>query len=131
MKTDEVSMLSDMKSYCHLKPGENGTKRLLEQYGQSLLCVRYRYDRKRRVRVKTVELIVEEKPWNPPFRFKDDDLVKIVVGFGETELRDRLRAMRAKWDPSGKVWLVPYRQVRDTDLESRIPLEFIKSGKRP
>lgn len=33
-------MLKEMKSYCHLKPGQNGTKRLLEQYGDALLCVR-------------------------------------------------------------------------------------------
>jgi len=26
-------MLKEMKSYCHLKAGQNGTKRLLEQYG--------------------------------------------------------------------------------------------------
>ncbi len=55
-------MLKEMKSHCHLKPGQKGTKRLVEQYGKSLLCVRYRYDENRRVRLKTVEIIVEEKP---------------------------------------------------------------------
>lgn len=33
-------MLEDMKAYAHMK--KNGTKRLLEQYGKSLLCVCYR-----------------------------------------------------------------------------------------
>ncbi|MGH7551901.1 MAG: hypothetical protein ACREMQ_02610 [Longimicrobiales bacterium] len=28
----------------HLKPGEKGTKQLLAQYGDRLICVRYRYD---------------------------------------------------------------------------------------
>lgn len=98
MSIEEISMLSDMKSYCHLKPGENGTKRLVEQYGASLLCVRYRYDQKRGVRVKTVGLIVEEKPWSPPFRFRDSDMAKVVVGFTEAALREKLRAIRAKWD---------------------------------
>lgn len=41
------------------KPGENGTKRLLQQYGDQLVCVRYRYDRAKQRRYKTVELIVE------------------------------------------------------------------------
>ncbi|WP_041267036.1 hypothetical protein [Geotalea daltonii] len=55
-------MLKDMKTQTHLKPGQKGTKQLVEQYGDALLCVRYRYDEKRGVRLKTVENIVEEKP---------------------------------------------------------------------
>jgi hypothetical protein len=52
-------MLKDMKSYCHLKPGQKGTRRLVEQFGDALLCVRYRYDEKRGVKLKTVEIIVD------------------------------------------------------------------------
>ncbi len=32
----EIIMLKDMKSYGHLKPGQKGTGRLVEQYGESL-----------------------------------------------------------------------------------------------
>jgi hypothetical protein len=35
-------MLKDMKTHKHLKPGQMGTKRLVEQFGDALLCVRYR-----------------------------------------------------------------------------------------
>ena len=31
----------------HLKPGQKGTKQLLAQYGDRLICVRYRYDARR------------------------------------------------------------------------------------
>ena len=41
-----------------LKPGQNGTKRLVEQYGDQLVCVRYRYDKVKRKRYKTIELII-------------------------------------------------------------------------
>ena len=123
-------MLKDMKSHCHLKPGQKGTKRLVEQYGESLLCVRYRYDKTRGVRLKTVEVIVEEKPWQPPFCFKDGDIAPVTVAFEETELRARLQRMRAKWDPSLKVWLVPYGLIRGTDLETRIPEEYMNGSKR-
>ncbi|MFC1853877.1 hypothetical protein ACFL27_27145 [candidate division CSSED10-310 bacterium] len=37
---------SNMKTKCCLKPGQKGTKNLLSQYGDRLLCVRYRYDKK-------------------------------------------------------------------------------------
>ncbi|GMQ87779.1 MAG: hypothetical protein BMS9Abin08_0987 [Gammaproteobacteria bacterium] len=38
-----------------LLPGANGTKALLREYGDQLVCVRYRYDKKRHKRYKTVE----------------------------------------------------------------------------
>jgi len=49
-----------MQSRLKLKPGQKGTKRLLDIYGDSLVCVRYRYDTATRMRFKTVELIVEK-----------------------------------------------------------------------
>lgn len=122
-------MLKHMKSYAHLKPGQNGTKRLQAQYGKSLLCVRYRYDAIRGVRLKTVELIVEENPGCPKFLFQDSDLVPIDVRFEETELREKLRRIQARWDPDQKLWWVPYRLVRGTDLETRIPESFF-NGRR-
>lgn len=116
-------MLKDMKTHCHLKPGQKGTKRLLEQYGTSLVCVRYRYDENRGVRLKTVEIIIEEKPLKQP-RFKDGDIAPVLVNYDETELREQLRKMRARWSPEEKLWFVPYRLIRGTELEKRIPEEI-------
>jgi hypothetical protein len=53
--------LKHMKTHTNLKPGLKGTKRLVEQYGKVILCVRYRLDTIRGIRMKTVELVVEEK----------------------------------------------------------------------
>jgi hypothetical protein len=50
----------------HLKPGQKRTKQLLAQYGDHLICVRYRYDALRKKRLKTVELLVAERDWEPP-----------------------------------------------------------------
>ncbi len=44
-----------MKAGKKLKPGEPGTKKLLREYGDHLVCVRYRYDAQNRKRLKTVE----------------------------------------------------------------------------
>jgi hypothetical protein len=119
-----------MKSYAHLKPGQNGTKRLLAQYGKALLCVRYRYDVTRGVRLKTVEHVEEEKPGCPMFLFQDSDMVPVEVRFEETELREKLHRIRARWDSHQKLWLVPYRLVRGTELEARIPEEFINWNRK-
>ena len=115
-------MLKDMKSYNHLKPGQKGTKRLVEQYGDALLCVRYRYDEKRGIRLKTIEIVVEERPCIPT-RFKDGDIVSVSVHFDELELREQLRMLRARWDSQAKLWFVPYRLIRGTPLEERIIAE--------
>lgn len=123
-------MLKEMKTHCHLKPGQKGTKRLVEQYGESLLCVRYRYDATRGIRLKTIEIIVEEKPWLPPFNFKNGDIAPITVAFEETELRAKLHKMRAKWDPNLKLWLVPYHLICGTELETRIPEEYLNGSKQ-
>ena len=112
-------MLKEMKTYKHLKPGQKGTLRLVEKYGDVLLCVRYRYDEKQGRRIKTVEIVVEESPVKFP-RYKDGDIVKVCVGFEEVELREKLRNMRARWDTHLKVWFIPYRLISGTPLESRI-----------
>jgi len=49
-----------MRTSQHLKPGRKGTKQLLTQYGDRLVCVRYRHDAQQKKRFKTVELIVAE-----------------------------------------------------------------------
>lgn len=113
-------MLKDMKTQTHLKPGQKGTKRLVEKYGDALLCVRYRYDESRGVRLKTVEIIVEEKPRKLAIRFRDEDIVTIIVAYTEKVLRDKLKAAGGRWDPQEKVWLVPYGSIRGTELEERI-----------
>lgn len=82
------SMLKNMKSYNHLKPGQKGTLRLVEKYGEALICIRYRYDEIRGVRLKTVEIIVDEKPDRMP-RFKDGDVVAVSVNYEEMELREQ------------------------------------------
>ena len=47
-----------MRTGVKLKPGQRGTKKLAAQYGDRLVCVRYRYDEKLKKRFKTVELIL-------------------------------------------------------------------------
>lgn len=50
------------------RPGQPGTRAYAEQYGDRLVCVRYRYDEAARRRYKTVEIIVEEAEWAPAAR---------------------------------------------------------------
>lgn len=95
--------------------------RLVEKYGDALLCVRYRYDELRDVRLKTVEIIVEERPGKAAPRLRDSDPVIVQVPFTMPELRERLKSVGARWDVNEKVWRVRYGLIRgDEELEERI-----------
>ena len=113
-----------MRTRLHLKPGQRGTKQLLAQYGDRLVCVRYRYDAQRRTRFKTVELIVAERAWDPPAtRPADDAAVAVRVDFAEMDVRQRVKQAGGKWNPDRRVWELPYAQVVALKLQTRIAEE--------
>ncbi len=91
-------MLKHMKAHNHLKPRQNGTRRLVERFGDSLLCVRYRYDEIREVRIKTVEIIVDERPGRAEPRLRETDSVFVQVPYTMRALRERLKAVGARWN---------------------------------
>ena len=110
-----------MTATIKLKPGQKGTKKLLTEYGDALLCVRYRYDAQSRTRSKTVELIIERQPWTPPsHRFKDDTQVPVRIGYGDITLREKAKAAQGKWDPKIRAWHIQYGKIKDTELEKFI-----------
>jgi len=104
-----------------LRPGRRGTKKLTELYGDQLVCVRYRYDEVSRRRCKTVELIVDEGPWIPrKVAMKPESLVRVKVGFSETELQEKVRSVGGKWDPKRCLWLIRYDSALSLGLKKRI-----------
>ena len=110
-----------MRTLLHLKPGQKGTKQQLAQYGDRLVCVRYRYDAQRKKRFKTVELIIAEREWEPPPpRFAADTIVGVRVGFAEEALRGQVKQAGGKWNRTRKVWEMRYDQVVALKLAARI-----------
>ncbi len=90
-----------------LKPGERGAKKPVAEHGDALVCMRCRYGEKSGMRHKTVELIVESKPWTAPVpSFVDDDLVPVAIGFPDKALREIARTARGRWDPDQKLWFI-------------------------
>ncbi len=114
-------MLKHMKAHKHLKPGENGTRRLVERFGSSLQCVRYRFDAIRDMRIKTAEIIVDERPGKGPPRIRETDTVLVQVPFSMKSLQVRLKGVGAKWDPAQKLWRVRWGLIRgDRELVERV-----------
>ena len=120
-----------MKTRVILKPGQKGTKRLVEQYGDALLCVRYRYDAKAHKQYKTVEIIISETEWTPPpARYPDGTLVPLKIGLNETTLQNQARAVGGRWDKQQQVWIVPYGCIAGTKLEKFIAVETTTDNKK-
>ncbi len=107
-----------MTARSKLLPGQKGTKNLVAEYGDALLCVRYRYDELSQTRMKTVELIIERKPWTPTqCRYMDNTLVPVRIGFRDTALRDQAKSAQGKWNPEAKAWYIEYGKIKGTELE--------------
>ncbi|HET7437631.1 MAG TPA: hypothetical protein VFN10_23200 [Thermoanaerobaculia bacterium] len=105
-----------------LKPGAPGTKRLVEQYGDRLICVRYRYDAEYCLRLKTVELIVDERHWIPrATRPAPLDYVHLRLP-PDTPSRPALLRLGGEWDEAARMWRVTFAAAQLLNLTDRISL---------
>ena len=112
-----------METRLTLRPGQNGTKKLLARFGERLVCVRYLYDPETGTRHKTVELIIDSAPWRPRARRRrrrDDEIVAVRIEWPEVELRDRAKRLGAVWRPAQKLWVLPWAMVRRLGIEDRV-----------
>ena len=107
-----------------LRPGQRGTKRLSAQYGEQLICVRYRYDAQAKCRYTTVELIVDTAPWNPPPP-SPDTIVALRVVWGEREIALRIKAAGGQWNGEHRVWEIAYKHAEALNLLDRIVPELL------
>jgi hypothetical protein len=110
-----------MRTSTTVQPGHRGAKKFLAQYGDRLVCVRYRSDEQRRTRFKTVELIVEEWPWTPPPpRRAPASVVLVKVAFSERELRQQVKDVGGVWNPDQQAWALRYDRALALGLRERI-----------
>jgi hypothetical protein len=92
-----------------LKPGQKGTKKLMEKYGEKLLNVRYVYNSEKHIMMKTVELLIQQKPWYP----NKNKIPYNKIEYGEFQLRRLVKA-------AGGFWELPYREAVSLGLDNRI-----------
>jgi hypothetical protein len=110
-----------MKTRLVLRPGQRGTQQLYKIYGERLLYVRYRYDSERQLRVKTVELIVDEVHWQPPQATPPpDSIVHVLIAPSEHELRASVQAAGGRWLAGEHLFEMRYDQVVALGLTGRM-----------
>ena len=115
-----------------LQPGQPGTKKLAERYGDKLVCVRYRYDNEKKTMFKTIEIIIDRKPrwifaiprgkpWQPQVKkIRKNELMSLRIAYGEVNARNQVKAAGGTWDPKRKVWQLDYEKVRELGMETRV-----------
>lgn len=112
---------SFVKTRLILKPGQRGTKNLVKKYGETLLCVRFKYDSEKEQRVKTVELIVEKTKWTPPQpRYNAETLVPLRIAATDIPMRAQAKAAGGRWNPEKQRWFVKYGKIAGTPLEKHL-----------
>jgi len=84
-------------------PGDKGTRKLVERFGERLLRVRYVYDAANGRRLKTAELIVQ-----------------LRIAFDDAELRERAKRLGAIWRPAQKLWEITWRDAKRLGLADRV-----------
>ncbi|MGC9365352.1 MAG: hypothetical protein ACP5FZ_12395 [Fidelibacterota bacterium] len=105
-----------------IMPGQYGTKRLSEKYGEQLLAVRYRLDRERRKKLKTVEIVVDEWDYRETDkkRISPDKSVHLFIEYGEKELGVKIRRAGGFWNKEKRYWELPYGRAVQLGLADRI-----------
>jgi hypothetical protein len=99
-----------------LAPEAPGAGRWAQRYGAELVCVRQRADASGRLRVTTVELVVDTVPIRP----RSDALVGLRVGAGERELQAKVKQGGGRWDAQARLWHLPRRVALVLGLKERI-----------
>jgi hypothetical protein len=109
-----------MRTSTTVQPEGRGARKLFAQYGDRLVCVRYRSDARQQKRFKTIELIVAEWPWTPPSQKAAESLVLVKVAFSEKTLRQQIKAAGGLWNPDLQRWALRYDRVVTLGLQNRI-----------
>jgi len=78
-------------------------------------------DEIRGMRLKTVEIIVDERPVKLSQRHRTSDMVAVMIPYTEKTL---LKAAGGRWDPTERLWRVRYDSIRENaELVKRIARE--------
>jgi hypothetical protein len=83
--------------------------------------VRYRYNPVQRKHDTTVELIIDEGPWEPPAQLlTPDTIVYLRVAWGEAAIARQIKAAGGQWRRDYTLRAIRYGQAERLDLLDRM-----------
>jgi len=112
-------MKTERNSYRVIKtlaPTDRGAIELARQYGDSLVCVRHRTDKKGKVRHTTIELLVSSEP----IKARAPKMVYLRTEPHERTLHSVIKAAGGLWDGKQQLWRLPSRVATILNLRNRL-----------
>lgn len=109
-----------------LRPGDPGTQKLLDRFGDQLVCVRYRYDSATNLRMTTVEIAVDSglvaprRQRAPRMGTTADAPVHVRVAYDEVALRQRVKEAGGRWLRDRRLWEISRDEARRLGISGRI-----------
>jgi len=81
----------------------------------------YRDDARKKLRLKTIEIIVETDPWQPASnRIAKNNTLNVRVQYGEVDLGREVKAAGGIWNRKKRSWELDYREVLRLGLMDRV-----------
>lgn len=105
-----------IQSHQETLTGTPRAPKLLQRFGEALVCVRHRVTPDGETRCTTVELVLEQVPVSS----RADPLVGVHFGYGEKALQSEVKAAGGVWDPAFRLWKLPQRTARQLGLSDRV-----------
>ncbi|MFV8784099.1 hypothetical protein ACNKU7_16890 [Microbulbifer sp. SA54] len=111
------------------KPGDDGSKRYHDKYGEQLCAVRYRRSPCSKTIYTTVEIIVAERdayPRKPAPHCvtapasNQQKWVAVKIAFDELELRNEIKRIGGRWSKCAQAWVASRNMVERSNLSHRI-----------
>jgi hypothetical protein len=109
-------LLAQLRIVKKLRPGQPGSQKLAERFGDRLVCVRHRLDPTGHRRITTVELVMTDAP----IQHRDNAMVRVRIDYEETQLRAQALQNGATWLPKPRRWCMPRQTAHRLGLRERI-----------
>ena len=116
MRDSSAQDVGQMRVVKKLAPTSRGAIKLKEQFGHTLICVRYRVDLKAKVRFTSVELLVGKAA----IKVRSERMVGVRIEWNEQSLQEVVKAAGARWDGTARLWRMPRRLAGILRLTDRV-----------
>jgi len=111
--------------------GQEGSRKLHDQYGPQVVCARSRHDGEKRKRLKTIALIIEEAPWSSPStQILGERLMGVRRALNEAELLRQVKLAGGRWNQPRQLWDLKYDQILALVLEARIEPQDVPNSRK-
>ncbi|WP_066959462.1 hypothetical protein [Microbulbifer sp. Q7] len=109
-----------------IRPGDDGSKRYHDKYGDQLCAVRYRRSPCKNTVYTTVEIIVAQreayrhKNTRPQVMPHKSEWVALKISYDEVDLRAEARKIGGRWSRVAKAWVVKRSMAEHRNMGHRI-----------